>query len=77
MTLPTLWFFCTRFSTTLSHDFDYSFVSNILQAMYSEFSTSNIQIDKDFTAKLSEYGCVGFNTEEIPKASAVWSVMSV
>uniref|UniRef100_A0A0A9CS31 Protein kinase domain-containing protein n=1 Tax=Arundo donax TaxID=35708 RepID=A0A0A9CS31_ARUDO len=34
------------------------------QAMYSEFSTSNIQIDKDFTAKLSGYGCVGFNTEE-------------
>ncbi|KAJ1285982.1 hypothetical protein BS78_03G319000 [Paspalum vaginatum] len=34
------------------------------QAMYSEFSTSSIQIDMDFTAKLSEYGCVGFNTEE-------------
>nr|CAB3478693.1 unnamed protein product [Digitaria exilis] len=34
------------------------------QAMYSEFSTSSIQIDKDFTAKLSGYGCAGFNTEE-------------
>ncbi|KAM0844563.1 hypothetical protein ACQ4PT_056967 [Festuca glaucescens] len=34
------------------------------QAMYDEFSTSNIQIEKDFTAKLSGYGCVGFNSEE-------------
>jgi hypothetical protein len=32
--------------------------------MYDEFSTSNIQIEKDFTAKLSGYGCVGFNSEE-------------
>ena len=30
-----------------------------LQAMYNEFSTANIQIDKDFSAKLSGYGCVG------------------
>ncbi|XP_044510429.1 probable serine/threonine-protein kinase PBL1 [Mangifera indica] len=29
------------------------------QAMYNEFSTANIQIDKDFSAKLSGYGCVG------------------
>ncbi|XP_022966270.1 probable serine/threonine-protein kinase PBL1 [Cucurbita maxima] len=29
------------------------------QAMYKEFSTANIQIDKDFSAKLSGYGCVG------------------
>ncbi|KAK0585075.1 hypothetical protein LWI29_023086 [Acer saccharum] len=28
------------------------------QAMYNEFSTANIQIDKDFSAKLSGYGCV-------------------
>ncbi|KAF7024386.1 hypothetical protein CFC21_036748 [Triticum aestivum] len=34
------------------------------QAMYDDFSTSNIQIEKDFTAKLSGYGCVGFNSEE-------------
>ena len=27
--------------------------------MYNEFSTANIQIDKDFSAKLSGYGCVG------------------
>ncbi|PKI40951.1 hypothetical protein CRG98_038479 [Punica granatum] len=29
------------------------------QAMYNEFSTANIQIDKDFSAKLSGYGCGG------------------
>ncbi|XP_050383515.1 probable serine/threonine-protein kinase PBL1 [Argentina anserina] len=34
------------------------------QAMYNEFSTANIQIDKDFSAKLSGYGCVG----HIPEA---------
>ncbi|KAM3352290.1 hypothetical protein ACQJBY_023872 [Aegilops geniculata] len=34
------------------------------QAMYDDFSTSNMQIEKDFTAKLSGYGCVGFNSEE-------------
>jgi len=48
------------------------------QAMYSEFSTSNIQIDKDFTAKLSGYGCVGFSTEEeisnVPACAANLSV---
>lgn len=38
-----------------------------LQAMYNEFSTVNIQIDKDFSAKLSGYSCVGHipETEEI------------
>ncbi|KAJ1392096.1 Serine-threonine/tyrosine-protein kinase, catalytic domain [Sesbania bispinosa] len=29
------------------------------QTMYNEFSTANIQIDNDFNAKLSGYGCVG------------------
>ncbi|KAL9274936.1 Serine/threonine-protein kinase PBL34-like protein [Drosera capensis] len=29
------------------------------QAMYDDFSAANIQIDKDFSAKLSGYGCVG------------------
>ncbi|XP_062224726.1 probable serine/threonine-protein kinase PBL1 isoform X2 [Phragmites australis] len=47
------------------------------QAMYNEFSTSNIQIDKDFTAKLSGYGCVGFNTEEISNASVSAANLSV
>ncbi|RZC62999.1 hypothetical protein C5167_024784 [Papaver somniferum] len=32
-------------------------------AMYTEFSTANIQVDKDFSAKLSGYGCVTRNPE--------------
>ncbi|NP_001358604.1 serine/threonine-protein kinase NAK [Zea mays] len=47
------------------------------QAMYSEFSTLNIQIDKGFTAKLSGYGCVGFNTEEISNAPVSAANLSV
>lgn len=43
-----------------------------LQAMYNEFSTANIQIDKDFSAKLSGYGCVGHIPEsEISNNSVV------
>jgi hypothetical protein len=42
--------------------------------MYNEFSTANIQIDKDFSAKLSGYGCVGHIPEiEIPNNSVVSS----
>lgn len=42
------------------------------QAMYNEFSTANIQIDKDFSAKLSGYGCVGHIPEsEISNNSVV------
>lgn len=45
-----------------------------IQAMYNEFSTSNIQIDKDFSAKLSGYGCVGHIPEmEISNNSVVSS----
>ncbi|CAA7406186.1 unnamed protein product [Spirodela intermedia] len=45
------------------------------QAMYNEFSTANIQIDKDFSAKLSGYGCVSYNSEaEILNSSAVASI---
>ncbi|XP_065007068.1 inactive protein kinase SELMODRAFT_444075-like isoform X2 [Musa acuminata AAA Group] len=33
------------------------------QAMYYEFSTSNIQVDKDFSAKLSGYGCASYNPD--------------
>ncbi|KAK9124735.1 hypothetical protein Sjap_014337 [Stephania japonica] len=33
------------------------------QAMYNEFSTANIQVDKDFSAKLSGYGCVSHNPD--------------
>lgn len=40
--------------------------------MYNEFSTSNIQVDKDFSAKLSGYGCVSYGPEiEITNSTAV------
>ncbi|ONM31977.1 Protein kinase superfamily protein [Zea mays] len=39
--------------------------------MYIEFSTLNIQINKGFTAKLSGYGCVDFNTEVIFNAPVI------
>ncbi|OVA00034.1 Protein kinase domain [Macleaya cordata] len=41
------------------------------QAMYNEFSTANIQIDKDFSAKLSGYGCVSQNPEILDTSPAV------
>ncbi|XP_022157306.1 probable serine/threonine-protein kinase PBL18 isoform X2 [Momordica charantia] len=48
------------------------------QAMYNEFSTANIQIDKDFSAKLSGYGCVGHIPEsEISNNSVVGASLSV
>lgn len=48
------------------------------QAMYNEFSTSNIQIDKDFSAKLSGYGCVSCSPEtDITKCSAATANLSV
>ncbi|XP_073009258.1 probable serine/threonine-protein kinase PBL1 [Typha latifolia] len=48
------------------------------QAMYNEFSTSNIQVDKDFSAKLSGYGCVVYNTDaEICNASTATANLSV
>lgn len=40
--------------------------------MYNEFSTANIQVDKDFSAKLSGYGCAGQTPEaETSNNSAV------
>lgn len=48
------------------------------QAMYNEFSTVNIQIDKDFSAKLSGYGCVGLLPEgDLSDASPVIGNLSV
>ncbi|XVE84337.1 hypothetical protein DITRI_Ditri17bG0004600 [Diplodiscus trichospermus] len=49
------------------------------QAMYNEFSTANIHIDKDFSAKLSGYGCVGHipETEEISNNSVAVANLSV
>ncbi|TYH03849.1 hypothetical protein ES288_A09G251400v1 [Gossypium darwinii] len=48
-------------------------------AMYNEFSTANIQIDKDFSAKLSGYGCVGhiLEAEEIAANSFAVANLSV
>lgn len=44
----------------------------LIQAMYNEFSSMNIQIDKDFSAKLSGYGCVSHNPDtEFMNTSAV------
>lgn len=50
------------------------------QAMYNEFSTSNIQIDKDFSAKLSGYGFASCDTAaDISNTSTVnaffWMIM--
>ncbi|CAJ1948386.1 unnamed protein product [Sphenostylis stenocarpa] len=48
------------------------------QAMYNEFSAANIQIDKDFSAKLSGYGCVGrIPDEEISSSSYAVGNLSV
>ncbi|KAL2337596.1 hypothetical protein Fmac_012042 [Flemingia macrophylla] len=48
------------------------------QAMYKEFSTANIQIEKDFSAKLSGYGCVGrIPEDEISTSSSAIGNLSV
>ncbi|URE00162.1 serine threonine-protein kinase [Musa troglodytarum] len=48
------------------------------QAMYYEFSTSNIQVDKDFSAKLSGYGCGSYNPEaDISDSSIATANLSV
>ena len=42
--------------------------------MYNEFAADNIQIEKDFNAKLSGYGCAGrIPEEEISSSSCVSS----
>ncbi|CAN8260033.1 unnamed protein product [Cochlearia groenlandica] len=47
------------------------------QAMYNEFSTGNIQVDKDFSAKLSGYGCVGNAPETESTNSTACANLSV
>lgn len=48
------------------------FIFPLLQAMYNEFSAVNIQVDKDFSAKLSGYGCVGLLPEaDLSNSSSV------
>lgn len=41
--------------------------------MYYEFSTSNIQVDKDFSAKLSGYGCASYNPDADVSDSSIVS----
>ncbi|KAL6954511.1 hypothetical protein U1Q18_008648 [Sarracenia purpurea var. burkii] len=48
------------------------------QAMFNEFSAANIQIDKDFSAKLSGYGCITHIPEiEISNSSVALANLSV
>ncbi|KAG0473578.1 hypothetical protein HPP92_015435 [Vanilla planifolia] len=48
------------------------------QAMFHEFSTTNIQVDKDFSAKLSGYGCMSYNAEaDFANNSKVTASLSV
>ncbi|KAK8935893.1 Serine/threonine-protein kinase PBS1 [Platanthera zijinensis] len=48
------------------------------QAMFHEFSTANIQVDKDFSAKLSGYGCMSYNPEaEVLNTSAATANLPV
>ncbi|XP_026388792.1 probable serine/threonine-protein kinase PBL1 [Papaver somniferum] len=56
---------CTRMKVALCAAQGLAFLheEGPFQAMYTEFSTANIQVDKDFSAKLSGYGCVTRNPE--------------
>ncbi|XP_020596796.1 probable serine/threonine-protein kinase PBL1 [Phalaenopsis equestris] len=48
------------------------------QAMFHEFSTANIQVDKDFSAKLSGYGSMNYNPEpDIVNTSVASANLSV
>ncbi|KAL8509281.1 hypothetical protein ACS0TY_016470 [Phlomoides rotata] len=48
------------------------------QAMFHEFSTANIQVDKDFSAKLSGYGCISHIPEtDISSLSPAMANLSV
>lgn len=48
------------------------------QAMFHEFSTANIQVDKDFSAKLSGYGFMNYNPEsDIVNTSVASANLSV
>eukprot|EP01018_Ginkgo_biloba_P011903 Gb_17778 [translate_table: standard] len=60
---------CTRLKIALcaAQGLAYLHEEGPFQAMYSEFKAANVQIDRDFSAKLSEYGFGSCNLEtQIP-----------
>ncbi|XP_073156390.1 probable serine/threonine-protein kinase PBL11 [Henckelia pumila] len=57
--------FCAAQGLTFLHE------EGPFQAMFHEFSTVHVQIDKDFTAKLSGYGCLGHIPETDISSSSV------
>ncbi|KAA8517643.1 hypothetical protein F0562_015115 [Nyssa sinensis] len=63
--------FCAAQGLTFLHE------EGPFQAMFGEFSTANIQIDKDFRAKLSGYGCISHIPEaEISNSSVASANLS-
>ncbi|XP_072997615.1 probable serine/threonine-protein kinase PBL1 [Typha latifolia] len=71
---------CTRMKVALGAACALAFLheEGPFQAMYNEFSASNIQLDKDFTPKLSGYGCASYHMEaDISNTSMVTANLSV
>ncbi|XP_068669043.1 probable serine/threonine-protein kinase PBL11 [Aristolochia californica] len=56
--LPIDWHARTKLALGAAQGLVFLHEEGPFQAMFYEFSTANIQVDKDFTAKLSGYGCV-------------------
>ncbi|XP_041996593.1 probable serine/threonine-protein kinase PBL11 isoform X2 [Salvia splendens] len=56
--LPIDWNSRIKVSLCAAHGLTFLHEEGPFQAMFHEFSTANIQIDKDFSAKLSGYGCI-------------------
>ncbi|KAG9445472.1 hypothetical protein H6P81_016812 [Aristolochia fimbriata] len=56
--LPIDWYARTKLALSASQGLAFLHEEGPFQAMFYEFSTANIQVDKDFSAKLSGYGCV-------------------
>ncbi|PIA32458.1 hypothetical protein AQUCO_04500218v1 [Aquilegia coerulea] len=61
--LPLDWCTRTKVAVCAAQGLAFLHEEGPFQAMYNEFSTANIQIDKDFSAKLSGYGCVNHNPD--------------
>ena len=61
--LPIDW--CTRMIITLgaAQGLAYLHEEGPFQAMYSDFKAANIQIDKDFSARLTDYGFASYSQE--------------